>query len=144
MTCVSKNGNLLLNVPPDPDGRFPDVAVHRLRIIGQWMRLHGEAIYGSRVAPIAPGNGWATVRGSKLYVFVGRWPGSTLAFGWLKNRVLSAKVMGTGQEARVEQQADRVWLHDLPEHSPDPWMTVIELELEGTPERVDPEDVPMM
>ena len=52
--------------------------------------------------------------------------------------------MGTGQAARVEQRGDRVFLHDLPEHAPDPLLPVIELELEGEPERVDPEQIDMM
>ena len=144
VSCAAKNGNLLLNIPADPDGRFPDKGVRRLRAIGQWMRTHGEAIYGSLVAPIAPGNGWATRSGSTLHLFVGRWPGPTLAFAWLKNRVLSARVMGTGHVARVEQRGDRVFLHDLPEHAPDPLLPVIEFELEGEPERVDPEQIDMM
>jgi alpha-L-fucosidase len=144
VSCASKGGNLLLNFPPDSDGRLPDEGVERMRAIGQWMRKHGEAIYGATVAPIAPGTGYATVRGSKLYIFAERWPGSTVSLAWLKNRVISARVMGTGQIARVEQHDDRVHLHDLPEHSPDPWMTVIELEVDGTPERVDPEDVLVM
>ena len=144
VSCVARNGNLLLNAPADPDGRLPDEPVHRLRIMGQWLRVHGEAIYGTAIAPIAPGNGWATRRGSTLYLFVGRWPGSTVSFGWLKNRVISARVMGTGESARVEQSGDRVFLHDLPDHAPDPWLSVIEVEVEGIPERVDPEQVLVM
>ena len=52
--------------------------------------------------------------------------------------------MGTGHVARVEQRGDRVFLHDLPEHAPDPLLPVIEFELEGEPERVDPEQIDMM
>lgn len=45
---VSKNGNLLLNVGPRPDGTIPDDAVSLFHGIGQWMDLNGEAIFGSR------------------------------------------------------------------------------------------------
>ncbi|MBK8022624.1 MAG: alpha-L-fucosidase [Chloroflexi bacterium] len=45
---VSKNGNLLLNVGPRPDGTIPDEVADRLRRLGAWLRINGEAIYGAR------------------------------------------------------------------------------------------------
>ncbi len=45
---VSKNGNLLLNVGPAPDGTIPEGAQERLRGLGYWLRVNGEAIYGTR------------------------------------------------------------------------------------------------
>jgi alpha-L-fucosidase len=45
---VSKNGNLLLNVGPKADGTFPPEVHERLREIGSWLKVNGEAIYGSR------------------------------------------------------------------------------------------------
>lgn len=45
---VSKNGNLMLNVGPGPDGTIPDGAQAVLRGIGAWMKVNGEAIYGTR------------------------------------------------------------------------------------------------
>jgi alpha-L-fucosidase len=42
---VSKNGRLLLNVPPKPDGTFPKEAVEVLEEIGAWLEVNGEAIY---------------------------------------------------------------------------------------------------
>jgi alpha-L-fucosidase len=44
---VSKNGFLLLNVGPKPDGTIPEEAKERLRGIGDWLRINGEAIYGT-------------------------------------------------------------------------------------------------
>ncbi|HEX3663148.1 MAG TPA: alpha-L-fucosidase [Acidobacteriaceae bacterium] len=44
---VSKNGFLLLNVGPKPDGTIPEEAKERLRGIGEWLRINGEAIYGT-------------------------------------------------------------------------------------------------
>jgi alpha-L-fucosidase len=45
---VSKNGNLLLNIGPRPDGTIPEEAQHILREVGGWLKVNGEAIYGTR------------------------------------------------------------------------------------------------
>jgi alpha-L-fucosidase len=42
---VSKNGNLLLDVGPEADGTIPPVQMERLKALGAWLRLNGEAIY---------------------------------------------------------------------------------------------------
>ena len=49
---VAKGGNFLLNVGPSPNGEFAPDAYDRLRDIGAWMKINGEAIYDTR--PIAP------------------------------------------------------------------------------------------
>ena len=45
---VSKNGCLLMNIGPRPDGTIPDGAADRLRGIGAWLQVNAEAIYGTR------------------------------------------------------------------------------------------------
>jgi len=49
---VCKGGNYLLNIGPSPEGVWADSAYARLREIGDWMKVNGEAIYRSR--PVAP------------------------------------------------------------------------------------------
>jgi alpha-L-fucosidase len=49
---VAKGGNLLLNVAPGPDGTWQQGAYDLLAAIGSWLRVNGEAIYGSR--PVVP------------------------------------------------------------------------------------------
>jgi alpha-L-fucosidase len=48
MDTVSKNGNLLLNVGPKSDGTIPEEARTVLLGIGDWLRINGEAVYGTR------------------------------------------------------------------------------------------------
>ena len=45
---VSKNGNLLLNIAPSPEGDFHAEAYERLEEIGKWLKVNGEAIYETR------------------------------------------------------------------------------------------------
>jgi alpha-L-fucosidase len=45
---VSNNGNLLLIVNLDGKGALPAIQEYRLREIGKWLKINGEAIYGSR------------------------------------------------------------------------------------------------
>ncbi len=45
---VSKNGALLLNIGPRPDGTIPEPEQEILLSIGRWLQVNGEAIYGSR------------------------------------------------------------------------------------------------
>ena len=49
---VAKGGNLLLNVGPGPNGELPPQAYDRMRDIGAWLKINGEAIYKTR--PIEP------------------------------------------------------------------------------------------
>ena len=54
---VSKNGCLLLNVGPMPDGTIPEPARQTLLAIGKWLDVNGEAIYGSRPLGLTYGEG---------------------------------------------------------------------------------------
>ena len=65
---VGKGGNLLLNVGPQPDGQLPTGALARMRDIGAWMHVNGEAIYGTRpIAPYKEGQVVFTRKGSVVY-----------------------------------------------------------------------------
>ncbi|GLX67065.1 alpha-L-fucosidase [Paenibacillus glycanilyticus] len=46
---VAKGGNLALNIGPQPDGRLSEAAIARMKGMGEWLKVHGEAIYGTRI-----------------------------------------------------------------------------------------------
>ncbi|MGA2660088.1 MAG: alpha-L-fucosidase [Verrucomicrobiota bacterium] len=65
---VGKGGNLLLNVGPQPDGQLPAEAVARMKEIGAWMKVNGEAIYGTRpIKPYKEGDVVFTQKGRTAY-----------------------------------------------------------------------------
>jgi len=53
MICdiASKGGNYLLNVGPTAEGVFPQESIDRLKQIGSWMKMNGEAIYTTAASP---------------------------------------------------------------------------------------------
>lgn len=69
--CVSKNGNILLNVGPDANGRIPKESVQILKEIGSWMKYNSKSIYGCRASRLPkPENGRITQNGKKLYYHI--------------------------------------------------------------------------
>lgn len=69
--AAGRNGNLLLNVGPQPDGKLPATALLRLKEMGQWLRQYGESIYGTRGGLIAPHDwGATTQRDNLLYIHI--------------------------------------------------------------------------
>ncbi len=138
-SCASQNGNFLLNVSPDGNGRIPVEQVERLYKIGNWMKVNGKAVYGAGPSPVvAPNLGLESRVGDKVYLLIQRWPGSTVPFAWCGSKVKSAVLLANGAKAVIEQKGDRVWLRGLPEYPPDPYLNVIELTFYGKPKAAVP------
>ncbi|GGA32531.1 alpha-L-fucosidase [Paenibacillus physcomitrellae] len=65
---VAKGGNLALNVGPQPDGRLPKGAIAGMKGLGAWLKVNGEAIYGTRVCePFSAGDIRFTRKGDTVY-----------------------------------------------------------------------------
>ena len=69
--AAGRNANLLMNIGPQPDGCLPEVAVQRLREMGEWMKTYGETIYGTRGGCVAP-HAWGvtTQKSGRLFVHI--------------------------------------------------------------------------
>ena len=69
--CVSKNGNLVINVGPDANGKFQDEVLKIFDEIGEWMSVYGESIYGCGASEFEkPDFGKYTQKGKYLYAHV--------------------------------------------------------------------------
>lgn len=67
---VAKGGNLALNITPQPDGRLPEQGVQILRELGDFLKVYGDGIYGTRVcAPYAKDQYAFTKKGNNVYAF---------------------------------------------------------------------------
>ncbi|MDR1951783.1 MAG: alpha-L-fucosidase [Bacteroidales bacterium] len=65
------NANLLLNVGPLPTGQIDSKSALRLREMGQWLKVHGETIYGTKGGHIRPQSwGAITQKGNKHYIHI--------------------------------------------------------------------------
>jgi alpha-L-fucosidase len=138
---ASKGGNFLLNVGPTAEGVIPTESVERLQQVGQWMKVNGASIYGTEKSPFrrVSFEGRCTVKGDRLYLQVFQWPEAGIQLTGLKTRILSAKVLGSGETVSV----GRV-LSENPGSAPtltlkrpskvDALATVVELKLEGAPQ----------
>ncbi|MFJ2739835.1 alpha-L-fucosidase [Streptomyces sp. NPDC087440] len=80
---VSKNGNLLLNLGPRADGSMDPAQEERVRDLGAWLKVNGEAIYGSRYWTQAEDKGANvpvrfTTQPEAFYATALKWPGAEL------------------------------------------------------------------
>ena len=136
--CVSKGGNMLLNVGPDARGNIPEKSLEILRGIGDWMRLNSESIYGcGRSLLPRPDYGRVTQKGKTLYFHVNEPQIGFVPLAGIKaDDVKCIRLLRDGSELKIERNwitnnyPDIVFV-SLGENQllPDPVDTVIKVEL---------------
>jgi len=134
--CVSKGGNLLLNVGPNAKGEIPKESLDILAEIGEWMRKNGDSIYGCSIADYPkPEWGRYTQKGNKLYAHIlDRGIGAIGLLG-LKDKIKKARLLADGSEVNIEipwtaaHYGDAAFINFKSSKLPDDWDTVVELEL---------------
>jgi alpha-L-fucosidase len=139
--CVSKNGNLLLNVGPDAKGRIPRASRDILEEVGRWMDDNGESIYGCGVAGIdKPEWGRFTRKDGKLYAHIYEAQAGGICLPNMAGKIAKIRLLSDGSEIK---QADYWNLAEYPEHAffflnpasfdnyplPNPIDTVVEITL---------------
>jgi alpha-L-fucosidase len=130
----SKGGNFLLNVGPTAEGEFPQPCIERLKDMGAWLKVNGEAIYGTTKGPFSYLSwGAATRKDDMLYLHVTDWPENGKLHVPITSKVVSASLLiDPDKPLNISKEPERIVI-DLPEEAPDPVATVITLKLGEEP-----------
>lgn len=106
---ISRNGNFLINIGPKADGTIPSWQVERLRAMGDWLRINGDAIYGSRYwkeFEQADEKLAFTVRGKNLFAIKLLEPKASFVISgtaeWDASQVTSVRLLGSNAEVAYE------------------------------------------
>jgi alpha-L-fucosidase len=150
---VSKGGNLLINIGPKADGTIPEVMQDRLRGVGSWLSVNGEAIYGTRPWKVY-GEGptveeigsWGrkhadysfkkgdvrfTRKGNNLYVIMLEWPGEEISLTSLKDLdIKRASLLGSNEKIEWNKSGEVVTI-SLPPGPVSPYANVLKLRCKG-------------
>ena len=129
----AKGGNFLLNVGPTAEGEFPPACVERLQAVGKWLRVNGDAIYGTSRSPF-PYLSWgvATRKEGTLYLHVFDWPKDGKVVVPLQSKAKSAKLLASGEKLSVTSSDGKLVIK-VPATAPDAAASVIALQIEGEP-----------
>ena len=136
---ASKGGNYLLNIGPKADGEVPTEAIQSMTAIGSWMKVNGDAIYGTTASPFEKLEwGRCTQKKAsdgitKLYLFVFNWPeNGRLVVPGLTNEVNAAYMLADSSKSKLSvgtEGNDKIVA--LKAAALDPISTVVVLEIKG-------------
>ncbi|GAB4485362.1 MAG: hypothetical protein Fur0016_10470 [Anaerolineales bacterium] len=135
--CVSKGGNMLLNVGPDVRGEIPAESVEILEQVGDWMRRNSESIYAcDRASWPKPEWGRYTQNGNTLYAHIFERGIGPVNLRGLGGKIHKARLLTDRSEIKL----NRPWnTHDYPDDAfiefpsarlPDETDTVVALQIE--------------
>jgi alpha-L-fucosidase len=116
---ISRNGNFLINIGPRADGSIPEWQVERLRAMGDWLAINGDAIYGTRYWKLNDQQNEHlafTTKGKSLYAIKLAKPNQPFtiegAAGWASEKIKSVRLLGS--EAKVSWEMNPEGLKIVP------------------------------
>lgn len=110
--AAGKGANLLMNIGPQPNGELPEVAVERLKGVGEWMANYGETIYGSKAGCVMKASwGTTTRKGDMLYVHLLSDEMPQFVTLPLLEKVTSAVLFDSGEKVKWEKIDGGIVLH---------------------------------
>jgi alpha-L-fucosidase len=119
---VSKGGNFLLNVGPTSEGLIPSPIVERLKEIGDWIKVNGDAIYGVRqLRNYKEGDNLRytiSADGKTINAFLMTWPGKQVIMKQIKPND-NSKIWLTGFDKELKWKYDtkKGLIVELPDQS---------------------------
>jgi alpha-L-fucosidase len=119
---VSKNGNLVIIGGPDESGVYPENMVRRLKALGVWMKVNGEAIYATRILPPYQEADVSYTRSKDsrfAYAICKQWPGRSITLRGIRaNNGDKITMLGVEKHLKWEQN-DQALTIFLPENLQD-------------------------
>ena len=97
--------------------------------MGKWMKVNGEAIYGTRPYPSDHSYDWGEVtrKGNTVYLFPLDADGKTIEVAVMGNKIEKAYVLGSGAPVEITQTEDIVTVTSVPENDSEmPQVIVLE------------------
>ncbi|MGG4481639.1 alpha-L-fucosidase [Paenibacillus illinoisensis] len=142
--CISMGGNMLLDIGPREDGTIDERQEAILLGLGEWIRPHAEAVYGTRDGIMSRyyGDGSTlSADGKTLYLFVHGDPKESICVKGLCNEIRKVSVLHSGKELTYDihggvpwfQIPGTTWIHLTGEDTHE-LTTVVKLEFD---EKVD-------
>ncbi len=138
---ASKGGNYLLNVGPTKEGNVPQAEIDRLKAVGTWMKVNGDAIYATDASPLGR-QSWGRVTqkqengATTLYLHVFDWPHSgKLRVPGLLTVPTSAHVLVGNTKIKSVSDTNGITL-TLPKTAPDPVSSTLVLQFKGVPRTI--------
>lgn len=139
--CLSKGGNMLLDIGPRADGTIPAEEVSVLKELGKWNRKHAEAIYGT-VGGLPAGYFYGPSTISKdstmLYLFIHGKPKGQVMLEGVKNKINRIYTVGNGTKLTYKEYLKPYWSNnsglifiDVPDSVLDEYITVLAIVLDG-------------
>ena len=146
--CISKGGNLLLDIGPKADGTIEERQAAILKGLGSWIKKNSEAVYGTKAGiPLAYTNYPSSLSSDStiLYIFVKGAPGESIYIKGLMKIVKGANIVSIGKLLSTKVVGKLSWSAApgilnvlIPENACDKNATVIALRLDGTIKLWDP------